>query len=227
VRTALIIPAAGRGERLGASVPKALVRLGDKSLLEHALTNALAARVVDSAVVAAPADQVDQIRRLLSSVPDDVTVVVGGATRRESVSAALSAVPDDVDAVLVHDAARCLTPPSVFAAVVDAIAAGAGAVVPVVPVADTIKEVHDDLVTATPDRSALRAVQTPQGFTREVLRRAHTEATGDATDDAGMVEQLGIPVRTVAGSPHAFKITGPLDLTLAEAVLAAAVRGTS
>jgi 2-C-methyl-D-erythritol 4-phosphate cytidylyltransferase len=165
-------------------------------------------------------------------VPDsgDVTlqVVVGGRTRQESVDNALAVMPADVDIVLVHDVARFLTPARVFADVVAAVVEGNDAVIPVLPVVDTLKEVDaDDLVVATPPRSDLRVVQTPQGFVREVIEAAHAEAKVaghvGVTDDAGLVERLGLPVRTIPGDEAAFKITHPLDLFRAEALIARAV----
>ena len=153
----------------------------------------------------------------------DLRVVAGGAERQDSVRAGLQALPPDVDVVLVHDAARCLTPPGVFTAVVEAVRAGAIAVVPVLPVSDTVKRVHGEVVVETLERSELVAVQTPQGFDRAALQAAHTAAAGaaPATDDAGVLEALGHQVRTVAGDERAFKVTRPLDLVLAEALLTA------
>jgi 2-C-methyl-D-erythritol 4-phosphate cytidylyltransferase len=148
-----------------------------------------------------------------------LTVVAGGDSRQESVAAALAALPADVDAVLVHDAARAFVPPAVTARVVEALDAGAPAVVPALPVPDTVKRVSGARVLATVDRTSLRAVQTPQGFRRDVLERAHAHGTPGATDDAGLVESLGLPVTVVEGSAEAFKVTGPLDLLLAEALL--------
>jgi 2-C-methyl-D-erythritol 4-phosphate cytidylyltransferase len=147
-----------------------------------------------------------------------VHVVTGGAERSDSVRHALDAVPD-ADVVLVHDAARCLTPVNVIRAVVEAVLAGQRAVVPVLPVIDTIKQVHPEgQVVSTVDRSALRVVQTPQGFAADLLRRAHQESGGPVTDDAGLVERMGEPVTTVPGHPFAFKITTPFDLLVAEAI---------
>ncbi len=126
--------------------------------------------------------------------------------------------------MLVHDAARALTPADLFVRVVDALRAGSDAVIPVLPVVDTIKSVDaGGTVTGTPDRSTLRAVQTPQGFDVELLERANRDAA-DATDDAGLVERLGERITTVVGDPLAFKITTPLDLVLARTVLASGVR---
>jgi 2-C-methyl-D-erythritol 4-phosphate cytidylyltransferase len=215
----LIVPAAGRGERLGAGVPKALLPLAGQPLLVHAVRGALSSRVVDVVVVAAPADRVAEVRGLLAAEVTELRVVSGCDDRRESVARALAELPPEVDAVLVHDAARCLTPPAVFAAVAAALAGGAAAVVPAVPVADTVKQVAHGVVVGTPDRDTLRAVQTPQGFRRDVLERAHATEPGAATDDAGLVERLGFEVRVVAGHEEAFKITRSLDLVLAEAIL--------
>ena len=181
----------------------------------HAVRGLRAAPSVGPVVVAAPPDDVDGVRALLA--PYDVQVVAGGAERQESVARALAALPPGVDLVLVHDAARALTPVRVVEAVVAALRAGAVAVVPVVPVADTVKQVDGDRVVATVDRATLRAVQTPQGFRRDVLVRAHAEVARAVTDDAGMVEALGLPVVTVPGAEEAFKVTRPLDLVLAEA----------
>ena len=218
-----IVPAAGRGERLGPGTPKALRELGGFPLLVHAVRTLVAARSVDLVVVAAPPSPqgVAEVQRLLADLPGDTRVVAGGQSRQESVALALAALPGDCEVVLVHDAARALTPAEVIEAVVAAVRAGAGAVIPVLPVADTIKAVDGDLVRATVDRSTLRAVQTPQGFTRDVLTAAHaaSDRALPATDDAGLVEALGLPVRTVPGHAEAFKITTPFDLVLAEAVL--------
>lgn len=215
---AVIVPAAGAGVRLGGGVPKALRELAGVPLLVHAVRRLAAAASVGQVVVAAPPQSVDLVRGLLG---DDATVVAGGATRQESVALALKAVPDEYGIVLVHDAARALTPPDLIDAVAAAVRDGHAAVIPVLPVVDTIKRVDaaEDVV-ATVDRSELRAVQTPQGFRRDILVKAHTEALDDHTDDAGMVEKLGLTVHCVPGSAYAMKITRPIDLIVAEALLA-------
>ncbi|MFC9603680.1 2-C-methyl-D-erythritol 4-phosphate cytidylyltransferase [Streptomyces niveus] len=232
-RTAAVIPAAGRGIRLGPGAPKALRTLGGTPMLVHAVRAMAASRAVSLVVVVAPPDDAGAVKLLLDehSLPTrtDYLVVPGGETRQESVRLGVEALPDDITTVLVHDAARPLVPVDTVDAVVDAVRAGAPAVVPALPLADTVKEVEPgekdqpEPVVATPERARLRAVQTPQGFDRDMLVRAHLTvplAGQGATDDAGLVEQLGAPVVVVPGHEEAFKVTRPLDLVLAEAVLA-------
>ena len=224
-RTAALVPAAGRGERLGPGLPKALRLLGGQPLLVHAIHALGASRAVDVIVVAAPAEQVDEVRATLNAqeIAAEVVVVTGGETRQESVARALIALAPDIDVVLVHDAARPLVPPELVASVVAAVRAGHEAVIPGLPLVDTIKQVDaDDNVIGTADRNALRAVQTPQGFQRTVLQAAHAAVDPDApvaTDDAGLVESRGVTVHVIPGHEEAFKVTRPLDLVLAEAVI--------
>jgi 2-C-methyl-D-erythritol 4-phosphate cytidylyltransferase len=213
---AAIVAAAGRGERLGADVPKALVEVAGAALVVHAVAR-LRAAGCEVVVVAAPPEAVDRFAAVLP----DVSVIAGGATREASVAAALHALPADVDVVLVHDAARGLAPAAVAEAVIAAVRAGADAVVPVLPLADTVKEVDSaGWVRRTLDRATLRAVQTPQGFRRLVLERAHQSAAGgDSLDDASLVEGLGLTVRTVPGDPAALKVTTRADLLTVAALV--------
>ncbi|MFD7263838.1 2-C-methyl-D-erythritol 4-phosphate cytidylyltransferase [Streptomyces sp. NPDC059874] len=232
-RTAAVIPAAGRGVRLGPGAPKALRVLGGTPMLVHAVRAMARSRAISLVVVVAPSDGADEVRLLLAeqSLPErtEILVVPGGETRQQSVRAGLDALPQDVTSVLVHDAARPLVPVDTVDAVIEAVRDGAPAVVPGLPLADTVKEVEPgkpgepEPVVATPERARLRAVQTPQGFDLATLVRAHTALAVDgegATDDAGMVERLGITVTVVPGHEEAFKVTRPLDMVLAEAVLA-------
>lgn len=213
-RVGLVLVAAGSGTRLGAGIPKAFVPLAGVPLVEHALRGALACPDIDEVVLVVPPTYLGYA---VSSRA--VTVVAGGAERGDSVLAGLRALSAAVQVVLVHDAARALTPPAVFARVVAAVRAGAQAVVPGVAVIDTVKIVDAaGLVTSTPDRALLRAVQTPQGFTRATLERAHAHGSV-ATDDAGLVERLGEPVLVVDGDPLAFKVTTPDDMVRAERAL--------
>lgn len=219
--TAVIVPAAGRGERLGPGAPKALRTLAGQPILLHAVSNLATARDVDLIVVAVPEESVEESRALLAGIEMPIILVSGGDTRQDSVARGLLALPPEVDVVLVHDAARPLVPAEVVDRVVAAVRAGADAVIPTLGLVDTVKEVDPEgYVVRTVDRSGLHAVQTPQGFAREILQRAHaTSDGGDATDDAGLVERMGVPVRVVAGHEEALKITRPLDLVLAEAIL--------
>ncbi|MEU1130858.1 2-C-methyl-D-erythritol 4-phosphate cytidylyltransferase [Streptomyces sp. NPDC005900] len=230
-RTAVVIPAAGRGVRLGPGAPKALRALNGTPMLIHAVRAMAASRAVSLVVVVAPPDGAAEVKTLLDdhALPErtDFLVVPGGESRQESVRAGLDALPPGVDIVLVHDAARPLVPVETVDGVIAAVREGAPAVVPALPLADTVKQVEPttvpgaaESVVATPERARLRAVQTPQGFDRATLVRAHESVTGPVTDDAGMVEQLGRPVVVVPGHEEAFKVTRPLDLLLAEAVLA-------
>jgi 2-C-methyl-D-erythritol 4-phosphate cytidylyltransferase len=200
-------------------------------MVVHAVRALAQATPVRLVVVAAPRDDVDDVRSLLAAALPQAPclVVAGGATRSLSVREALAALPPDIDVVLVHDAARPLAPVALVEAVEAAVRAGHPAVVPGLPVVDTVKQVAatargTDEVVGTVDRAALRAVQTPQGFRRDVLQDAYRDAAAagvlDATDDAGLVERLGVPVAVVPGDERAFKVTRPLDLLLADAVLA-------
>jgi 2-C-methyl-D-erythritol 4-phosphate cytidylyltransferase/2-C-methyl-D-erythritol 2,4-cyclodiphosphate synthase len=214
-----LVPAAGTGERLGASVPKAFVRVAGQELLLHAVER-LHAAGVDRIVVAASAAEVGQARALLGA---RATVVAGGADRTQSVAAALTMVDAAADVILVHDAARAFAPSPMIASVIAAVRSGRPAVVPVLPVVDTIRGVRvDGTLAGTIDRDQLRVVQTPQGFDPALLRRAHAAAAAwgqAATDDAGLVEALGMDISTVPGDRAAFKITTPADLDEAERMM--------
>ncbi|SHQ98524.1 Putative 2-C-methyl-D-erythritol 4-phosphate cytidylyltransferase [Mycobacteroides abscessus subsp. bolletii] len=192
--------------------------VGGRTMLQRCVDGLLASGAVDEVVVVVGADQLERAATL---VGPGATVVQGGAERTDSVRAGLAAV-DAADWILVHDAARPLTPPDMIARIVAELRTGRGAVIPAVAVADTIKsiDIHGDVI-GTPDRAGLRAVQTPQGFAADVLRRAYAAAGDIATDDAALVEQIGESVHVVEGDRLAFKITTTLDMTLAEAILSA------
>lgn len=181
-----------------------------------------AASVAEGVVVVAAERRRSQVEALArASVADGqpVTVVSGGSTRAASVRAGLARVPGQAEVVVVHDGARPLASDRLFASVIGAVRSGAAASVPGLPLADTVKEVVDGRVASTPDRSRLVAVQTPQAFAVAVLRRAHL-GEPDATDDAGLVERLGLAVVVVPGEPENLKITRPVDLVVAEVLLA-------
>ena len=213
-KTAAIIAAAGAGNRLAANLPKALVKLVDKTLVEHAV--AALSPVAELIIITAPTGYEDQFSKLLG---DQVKVITGGILRSDSIRIALSNIPENYEYVLVHDGARALATTDLAQSVVAQLVKGEQAVIPALDVIDTIKEVDSsNYVRNTLDRSSLRAVQTPQGFTRSVLARAH-EASEDATDDAALVEALGIAVKVIPGEFRALKITTKSDLVTATQIL--------
>ncbi|MGF6887861.1 2-C-methyl-D-erythritol 4-phosphate cytidylyltransferase [Nocardia sp. GAS34] len=223
-RVVALVPAAGQGVRLGESMPKAFVPVGGSPMLTLAIDGLIASGVVDHIVIMTPAELVGEAQGLLvghlgPACPVPVDVVPGGTERTDSVRAGIAAAPQ-ASHFLVHDAARALTPPTLIARVVAELRAGHSAVVPGLPVTDTIKSVDaQGDVTGTPDRAGLRAIQTPQGFEADLLRRAYAAGL-QATDDAALVEAFGARVRVIPGEPMAFKITTPLDLHLARTLLA-------
>ena len=207
--------------RLGAAMPKALAPLCGESLLTHALRGVFGCAEVRHVIIVAPAAHLEQCGDVAGPFGQHrrVDVVAGGMDRSASVEAGLAALRQDDGIVLVHDVARCLAPPDLFARVIDAVRDGQPAVVPGLPVTDTVKVVDDrGRVLDTPDRGSLRGIQTPQGFLREVLERAYASGAS-ATDDAGLVERTGGHVRVVTGDRRALKITSPLDLAVATALL--------
>lgn len=222
----MIVVAAGSGTRLNGGAPKAFVGLDEHTILRHALRGVFAAPRAQ-VVVVVPAGfegaALTDAREVAGDRLDLVSVVAGGDTRQSSVAAGLRALWADVDTVLVHDAARALTPPEVFERVIAALDDGADAVIPAVPVVDTIKRVDaTGAIVAAVDRSELAAAQTPQGFRREILAEALTAADADHTDDAALVAAAGHPVITVAGDAASFKITTGPDLERARSLLATA-----
>ena len=235
-----VLTAAGAGTRLGAGGPKALVEVGGRSLLRRAAQGLADSGVVDHLVVTAPGERVERFAAELAGLAGadmGIRVVAGSSASRQAsvalgLKAALEACPRAA-VVLVHDAARALTPPETVRRVVAAVRAGHDAVVPALAVTDTVKEVAPvagsgvEIVVGTPDRSRLRAVQTPQGFAVAALVRAHelgaargADEALAASDDAGLVEAAGGRVVVVEGDPLALKVTTPLDLALAELLAA-------
>lgn len=224
-RVGIIVVAAGSGTRLGAGAPKGFVGIDGHTILRHALERVFRAPVAQVVVVAPSEREGDARSEALEAAGerrDLVTVVAGGETRQASVAAGLTALWADVDIVLVHDAARALTPPEVFERVVAAVSGGRDGAVPVLPVVDTIKRVDAGDIVGMVDRSELSAAQTPQGFRRDVLDAAYRDATSDFTDDAALVAAAGHVVAAVEGHPLAFKITTPADLDRARSLVAAA-----
>jgi 2-C-methyl-D-erythritol 4-phosphate cytidylyltransferase len=224
--TAALIVAAGSGERLGAGVPKALVKVAGRTLLQWSIDAIAAVPGIERIVVALPPGA-------LAAAPDGVLAVEGGAVRSESVRRALAASGQG-DPVLVHDAARPLLTAELARSVLAALAGdeSVDAAVAAAPVSDTVKQVRpgSDVVTATLDRGGLWAVQTPQVFRRDALERALAapqEVLAQATDDAWLVERVGGKVIVVPASEENIKVTTPLDLELAELLLTRRRRGVA
>lgn len=206
-----IVVAGGQGRRFGQA--KQYATIAGLPVLELAVEPARL--VCAGVVVVVPGPDAAKVR-----VDGAVQVVAGGDTRSASVRAGLAAVPASADVIAVHDAARPLARAELWAAVIEAVAAGADGAIPALPLGDTVKHVVGGVVAGTVDRSDLMAVQTPQAFRAALLRRAYASGA-DATDDAALVEAAGGRVTVVAGAPDNLKITFPADLVVAEALLAA------
>lgn len=232
---AVIVVAAGSGSRLGHAEPKAFVLLHMHPVLDHALNSIFGMSEPVQIIVVAPSDRVTDARAIAAQAAarhaapaSPLSVVAGGRTRQESVDHGLSVLLPSVDVVLVHDAARALTPAALCDQVVAAVRATGHGIIPGLPVVDTIKRVADSgAILGTVDRSELSAVQTPQGFPRAMLESARAWAAANGrfealTDDAALVADAGHPVTVIAGHPLAFKITTPEDLERADLLLHAA-----
>ena len=215
---AVILVAAGKGERLGAGTPKALVRVAGTTLLEHAISRAIGTKDLAQLVITATAGYLEQFLSLATPhTPSGIELVVleGGETRQQSIALALGRVDKSAEVILVHDAARAFTPTEVFDRVVAEVSASGFGVVPVVAVHDTVKRASGEEVLETVDRSELRAAQTPQGFPAQLLRDAYSSETEEHTDDASLVQAFGHRVLSVAGDRMAMKVTTADDLILA------------
>lgn len=222
--TWVVLAAAGRGERLGADLPKAFVKFGTRALLAESMARLDACSWVDGIVVTTPPDWEEPAILLAEELGCDkvAAAIAGGSTRSESVRLAVDEIPDDAAVILVHDAARPLVQDAVIDRLLKALIAGYDGAVPGLPLADTVKRWRGGVVVETPPRAELVAVQTPQAFLADVLRSALR--TGDlaaATDDASLVEAAGGRVTVVEGDPRLMKVTGPDDVARALALLEA------
>lgn len=212
-----IVVAAGSGVRFGGDVPKTLRLLDGRPLVRWSV-DALADGGVAEAVIVVGDGLQGLYEQVLADAAIPCRIVVGGRIRQESVARGIAALPDG-GIVLVHDAARPLVPVKVVRAVIQAVRDGADAVIPVVGITDTVRQV-DGAASSVVDRAGLRAVQTPQGFSRTALVESHAAAAGaELTDDAAVCEASGFGVVLVPGSRDSLKITEPLDLLVAEAIL--------
>ena len=224
---AVVLLAAGKGERLGANAPKAFVELAGKSLLEHSVFRALATSNLKQLIIAVPESHLEQtleFEEQLSNQGVDIRVVVGGKTRQESVSESLAVLSGGIDIVLVHDSARSLASTELFNRVADAVFENQIGVIPALQVADTIKKYKGDVIQETIERSNLVRAQTPQGFLASVLVAAHVGATEEFTDDAALIQSLGGTVMMIQGEEQAMKITTAEDFERAQTYLLAHAR---
>jgi len=216
-----VLAAAGRGERLGSDRPKAFARLGGRPLLAESLERLEESGWIDAIVIAAPPDWEEPSILVAEEIAATKvsSAVTGGASRSESVRLALEEVPEEAAVVLVHDAARPLLPEDVIERVLAPLSEGWDGVVPAVPLADTVKRVEGDRVVETLSRHDLVAVQTPQAFLADALRRAVSGDVSSATDCASLVESQGGRIKVVEGDPRLLKVTDADDLALVESWL--------
>lgn len=220
----LLIAAAGSGRRMGASGNKLLLDVAGRPVLAWTLDAALRCEAISwVGLVGQPIDAAAIAAIVAAAAPTKpVQWIIGGDTRQESVSRGLAALPPEASGVLIHDGARCLVEPELLTRCAAAVRAGR-AVIAATPVTDTIKQVDAaGSITATPERSALWAAQTPQGFPVEQLRAAHATASREGwqvTDDAALFERLGLAVQVLEAPASNIKLTTPFDLTIAAAVL--------
>jgi 2-C-methyl-D-erythritol 4-phosphate cytidylyltransferase len=224
MRVSAIVVAAGSGARLGASVPKAFVRVGGITLLARTLRTLGSFAAIDEIVITVPAGMESSARAEADTVGISVPLktVVGGAERQDSVRIALGLTSAAAELILIHDAARPFATVTMFESCL-ARAAAVGAAIVAIPLGDTLKRVDQEEIRETVPRAGLWQAQTPQAFRRRLLIRAHEAAVRQkitATDDADLVERIGAPVAVVSGSPLNLKITTANDLSLAEAIAA-------
>ncbi len=223
--TTSVVPAAGKGTRLGSNLPKALIPVAGKPMVVWTIDALEQTPIVDAIVVVAPADHIGTFERLRTENgwQKVVAIVAGGTDRQQSVWNGLQAIPEETQWVIVHDAARPLVKPSLVVAVWEAAVEIGTAAIAALPCPDTVKRTLDGvLIAETLDREQIWLAQTPQVFAADLLREAHEQAIRDgcsATDDAMLVERLGVPIRLVTGDFTNIKITHPADLAVAEILL--------
>lgn len=217
---ALVVVAAGQGQRLGAGIPKAFVDLVGRPLLTHAIESIIALPELAQLILAVPESHLIEATEIAAELVGELEisldVVLGGETRQSSIANALAELAEGVEIVLVHDAARALTPTSLFASVAESVRTTKTSSLPVMRVVDTIKRIDADTVLETVDREVLRSAQTPQGFLAAELVSAYAAAEGEFTDDAALMQAAGHRILAVDGDERAFKITTAADLAAAE-----------
>ena len=222
MKVGAIIPAAGRGKRIGASVPKQFLEIQGKPLLHHTLTVFASCKLIDYVVLVMPRADVDEMGEdWLNKYEIVREVVVGGEKRQDSVYNGFNSLEEGTDIVVVHDGVRPFTTPQMITATVEA-AQQYGAAITAIPVSDTVKQAADGFVKQTVSRDGLWRVQTPQAFQCGLLQQAFKKAKKDSyygTDEGSLVEYLGERVKIVPGSELNIKITRKEDLVLGESLL--------
>lgn len=225
MKACTIIVAGGRGTRMGSDIPKQLLEIGGKTIIERTLHPFLTCPDIDSIVIVTEQTIVSDVHAIIASVRENkkpVLVIAGGKERQDSVLNGIESLPDDCDVVLVHDAVRPFVTPALISTCVSE-AACHGAVCVMRPSPETVKLVENGIVTGTPDRSKVWVAQTPQAFRTDILVKAHKHARKHniaGTDDCMLVERAGLPVHVVPGTDFNIKITSPADLAIAETMLA-------
>ena len=217
---ALVVVAAGQGQRLGAGIPKAFVDLSGRPLITHAIESIIALPELAQLIIAVPESHLVEAAQigaeLIADQPIAFNVVLGGESRQASIANALAELSDEAEIILVHDAARALAPTSLFSSVAKNVRETQLSSLPVMKVVDTIKRIEGAVILETVDREVLRSAQTPQGFVASDLVAAYASATEEFTDDAALMQAAGHKIFAVDGDERAFKITTPADLAAAE-----------
>jgi len=218
----VIIVAAGEGERFKSTIPKLFLKLGDKPIIVHSLLAFLEKSLIDEVILVVHPEEVERTNKVCSDFSIKIDkVITGGKRRQDSVSCGLRQISPQTNIVLVHDGARPLVDEKLIEQVIRE-AKVSGAVVPGIPCEDTVKEIEKDEVIKTYNRNLLWSIQTPQGFKKDVILSAYEKAQvahSYGTDDAQLVEKMGHPVKIIYGNKENIKITRPVDLVLAEAIL--------
>jgi 2-C-methyl-D-erythritol 4-phosphate cytidylyltransferase len=224
MKVAAIIPVAGKGKRFGGEIPKQYFKLNGKPIIAITLNKVLAVKEIDHIIVVVSAYEVERMTQIIEQFCDskkNIRIVIGGEKRQDSVYNGLQDIDRDTEIVVVHDGVRPLIRPEIISESIK-IAVKQGACIVAIPVKDTIKQVSGEKVIKTISRDQLIQVQTPQTFKYRILKKAHNEAkiiNYYATDEAGLIEWLGLPVIVLKGSSDNIKITTKDDLKIAEALL--------
>lgn len=218
----LIIPAGGSGKRMGSPIPKQLLKLTDKSILELTLERVQSFNIIQEIILVLPKNIIEENQYLLGRFPKLKAICLGGKERQDSVLSGLQAVSEEASHIFVHDAVRPFVEESFFQKLLDELTQIDCAAVGL-PVSDTIKQVDDkQIVESTPNRDKLWAVQTPQGMKAEHFRSCYAKLEEDhflGTDEAMIAERYGLRVKLLEGSPQNIKMTRPEDLIIAKQIL--------